>query len=204
MRPEPGSWYPVEEMAASSANSEPNVKGVAFRSVLTVLGELHGDAIVQKVYEDLGPEHGETLRYRVVQTGWYPISLYRALWASILKCTGNDYEVVRRIGAGAIRRDVTGVYRVIFKVLSPETVLGLSGKLFGNYYDTGTLTVVDKHHGSARAVYEGCKGFDRAMWDELIGSALELIAIGGGKNVRAKQEKGGGTTQGCVVLIEWD
>lgn len=191
-------------MASSASTTEPNVKGVAFRSVLAVLADQHGDAIVEKVLADAGPEVGETLRYRIVQTGWYPISLYRALWASILRCTGGDYDVVRRIGAGAIRRDVTGVYRMIFKVLSPETVLGLSGKLFGNYYDTGTLTVVDRKHGSARAVYEGCKGFDRAMWEELVGSALELIAIGGGKNVRVAIEKGGGSAPHCVAFIEWD
>jgi len=190
-------------MALAGATSEPNVKGVAFRSVLAVLGEQHGSEILEKVLEDVGPANAEMLRYRIVQTGWYPVSLYRAMWASILRCTGDDYEVVRRIGAGATRRDVTGVYRVFFRVLSPETVLSLSGKLFDNYYDTGKLTVVDRKHGSCRAVYEGCRGFDRAMWEELVGAAMEIIAIGGGKNARVAIEKGGGSQSFCTAFIEW-
>lgn len=184
--------------------SEPKVKGVAFRSVLAVATELFGEAKVEQALSTLSPDDGETIRYRVVQTGWYPIGLYRALWGALLGTIGGGYETARAIGAGAIRRDVTGVYRMVFKVLSPETVLSLSGRFFNYYYDTGKLEIRDRKHGAARAVYEGCSGFDRAMWEELVGSSLEMIRLGGGKNVRVNVERGGGDGSGCVMLVEWD
>lgn len=183
--------------------NEPKVKGVAFRSVLAVAGELYGEARVEQAIAAMSADDAENLRYRVVQTGWYPISLYRRMWAALLTGLGGGYDTARAIGAGAIRRDVTGVYRMIFKVLSPETVLSLSGRFFNNYYDTGTLAIRDQKHGSARAVYEGCTGFDRAMWEELVGSSLEMIRLGGGKNVRASIERGGDANH-CTMLVEWD
>ncbi len=187
----------------SAAQNEPKVKGVAFRSVLAVAVELHGEAKVEQAMASLAPEDAEALRYRVVHTGWYPISLYRKLWSALLTTLGGGYETARTIGAGALRRDVTGVYRMLFKVLSPETVLSLSGRFFNNYYDTGTLHIRDQKHGSARAVYEGCVGFDKAMWEELVGSSLEMIRIGGGKNVRATIERGGESAT-CTMLVEWE
>lgn len=187
----------------SAAPQEPKVKGVAFRSVLAAAGEIFGEARVQEAINGLSAEDAETIRYRVVQTGWYPISLYRRLWAAISATIGGGHDTARAIGAAAIRRDITGVYRMIFKVLSPETVMSISGRFFNNYYDTGTLQVRDQKHGSARTVYEGCIGFDRTMWEELVGSAVEMISLGGGKNVRVTIERGGDASY-CTMLVEWD
>ena len=114
------------------------MKGVAFRSVLAVLAELQGEATLDRMLGSLPPESAKMLRYSIVQTGWYPISLYREMWAAILDATGGSYDVARAIGAGAIRRDMTGVYRLVFKLLSPETLFSLGGKMFSKYYDTGT------------------------------------------------------------------
>ncbi len=185
-------------------SAEPKVKGVAFRSVLASLVEIGGEPVLERTLARLSNEEQDMLRYKIVQTGWYPISLYRTMWKAILAETGGGTEIVRKIGALAIRRDINGVYRMIFKVLSPETVFSLSGKLFNTYYDTGTLTIPEKHHGFARAVYEGCRGFDRTMWEELVGSGVELFTLAGGKNAKMTIVRGGQDGSGnCEMVAEW-
>lgn len=186
-----------------SETDEPKVKGVAFRSALAALDALHGEATTERAYAALAPSDAETIRYRIVQTGWYPISLYRALWAAIVAVCPRGIDDARALGAWSIRRDATGVYRFFFKVLSPETILAIGGRFFGQYYDTGKLEVTDQGHGRARVVYTGCKGFDRAIWEEVTGSSEEMIRLGGAKNVRVTVEKSSSDLSARTLRIEW-
>lgn len=180
------------------------MKGVAFRSVLAVLEELRGAPVVEAVIGQVTPEQAEMLRYTIVNTGWYPISLYRALWASILRETGEGHAIARTIGAAAIRRDIKGVYRVFFRALSAETAFALSSKLFPSYYDTGSVVVEERRKGHALAVYEGCVGFDRTMYEELAGSGEEIIRLAGAKEARMTIVRGGQDgNPSCEMVLEW-
>lgn len=179
------------------------VKGVAFRSVVAALRELRGDELVEQMLSAAPQRQADLLRYSLVQTGWYPIEDYRALWQLILQHAGEDYALVRAIGAAAIRRDVTGVYRLLFKVLSEETVIRLSSKLFSTYYDVGSLTPSDIRRGHARASYRGCAGWDKAMWEEVAGAGEELIRLAGGREPRAEIVRGGGDHTYCEIVTTW-
>lgn len=185
-------------------SSEPKVKGVAFRSVLAILAQLRGEPFVECVLRKMSTEQAHALRYTVVQTGWYPIALYRALWAAILWECPDGYTFVRTVGGAAIRRDVGGVYRVLFKVLSIDSLLTLSSKLFPYYYDTGSIRNERIAGDRIRSIYEGCVGFDRAMWEELAGSCAELIRMAGAKDVHVGIVRGGQDhSSACVMQIEW-
>jgi hypothetical protein len=171
--------------------------------VLSVGAELLGEETMGRVFASLPSDEREKLRYHVINTGWYPVSLYRTLLGAIMRTSGEGYELVRRIGAGAIRRDVTGVYRLVFKILSPETIFSVTGRFFNTYYDTGAIRVQGQHH-SARAVYEGCVGFDQAMWEELAGSGEELFRLAGGKDPKLTIVRGGQDGHAhCEMIGEW-
>jgi len=190
--------------SGAHATHDPKVKGVAFRSVLACLEQLRGAAFVEASMGRLAADQAHMLRYTIVQTGWYPIALYRALWAAIVSETPGDYELVRAIGGATIRRDVGGVYRVLFKVLSIETLITLSSKLFPYYYDTGRLSNERVSANCIRSTYEGCIGFDRIMWEELAGSSSELIEMAGGYDVKVTISRGGqDLSTMCVIQIDW-
>ncbi|MBC7171089.1 MAG: hypothetical protein H5U40_01605 [Polyangiaceae bacterium] len=198
------SKYPVSR-AKQPSSGEPNVKGVAFRSVLAVLQELRGEEGVEAVIESLPRDQAEMLRYTIVNTGWYPISIYRALWAAILRETGESYAIARAIGAASVRRDIKGVYRMLFRALSADTAFTLSSKLFSSYYDAGSVTVEERRKGQALAVYEGCVGFDRTMYEELAGSGEEILRLSGAKDVRMTIVRGGQDgNPACEMLLEWE
>lgn len=181
------------------------VKGVAFRSVLAALEELRGKAVVDRALASLSADDRSSIEFRVVNTGWYPIELYCTLLQAIATSSGEGESLVRSIGATALRRDVTGVYKVMFRVFSPESVLAISGKLFGFYYDTGSLSITERRHGYARSEYQRCKGFSRLMWIELLGSSEEMLTIAGAKNPRGRIVRGADDPDGaCVIEVSWE
>jgi hypothetical protein len=201
----PGEEGNLSRMLGSSTRREgdvePKVKGVAFRSVMAVVEDILGAGELERVLLSLPEDERETLESKVLHTGWYPISLYRALWRAIVETTECGDELVRAIGASAIRRDMTGVYRMVFRVFSPETVFSITTTLFGQYYDTGSVRVESAPYG-ARVIYEGCQGFDRTMWIELLGSGEELLRLAGAKDPRL-EIIGGGTGPSCEVEARW-
>lgn len=180
------------------------VKGVAFRSVLAALEELRSKSMVERVLGSLSSDDRSSIEFRVVNTGWYPIELYATLLDAIATVSGEGDSLVRAVGATALRRDVTGVYRVMFRVFSPENVLTISAKLFGFYYDTGSLAIVEKRQGYARSEYQRCKGFSRLMWVELLGSSEEMLSIAGARNAKGRIVRGGDDGDGaCVIEVAW-
>ena len=139
---------------------------------------------------------------RSVFEGWRAV--HSRYPSAILAASPEGYDIARTIGGAAIRRDVSGVYRVLFKVLSIDSLITLSAKLFPYYYDTGSLTNQRVSSGHIRSVYEGCVGFDRAMWEELAGSCNSLIQMAGGRSVRVSITRGGlDHSTACVISIEW-
>ncbi len=171
--------------------------------MLASLAELRGQAVADRVLGALSGEDRSAIEYRVVQTGWYPVELYRTLLDTIASETGEGDAMIRAIGAASIRRDVTGVYRVFFKILSPETVLSISGKLFSVYYDTGSLSITDAGPCFARSEYKGCRGFDRNMWVELEGSSESLLQLAGARNPKAKIVRSSDAESACTIEARW-
>ena len=196
-----GLYVNARAPSATSPTS-PRVKGVAFRSVLASLTELRGQPAVNRVLKALSDEDRSALEYRVVQTGWYPVELYRTLLDAIALEANDGDSVIRAIGGASIRRDVTGVYRAFFKILSPESVLTLSGRLFSVYYDTGSLSIAASGPGYARCEYQGCRGFDRHMWLELEGSSESLLQLAGARSPKARILRGG-DGEGCTIEARW-
>ncbi len=182
---------------------EPQVKGISFKSVMASLAELKGDAALDAALASLSPEQAEQLRYRVLATHWYPISLYRALFAAIVQTSAGGPELVKAIGRECTRRDLTGVHRFAFKILSPQTIFALSNRMFGSFYDTGKVETVDTRPGHARALFRGCHGFDRWMWTELVGSMDTLFEFAGAKHVRARYTEGGQDGPDADLVVLW-
>ncbi|MCC6215344.1 MAG: hypothetical protein IT376_10775 [Polyangiaceae bacterium] len=138
---------------------DPKVKGLAFRSVLKSLEALRGQAAVAAALGAMDPEVADAYRRNtILATGWYPIAWYREAFRAIVATTSP--ELPRAIGAEAIRADLDGVHKLMLRMLSPETVFSLSSKLFGKYYDTGSLRIAEGRNGFTRAEAGGCTGWD--------------------------------------------
>lgn len=172
--------------------SEPQVKGVAFRSVYASLGKLRGEkaqgAALEAVSEEL--RHGYTYR-SIVPGGWYRIELYKELLRGIRSATGESKELVYEIGRQCTRDDMSGIYAVIAKLISPQSLWSLSQRVFSSYYSVGTVKMSETRPGYSHAAWSNCQGFDENMWTEVLGSCVQLLEIGGAKDVRIRVLSGG-------------
>lgn len=152
------------------------------------------------------PPHLERgIRYgTIIAASWYPIAWYRDLFKAVATATGDGDRVVREIGREAARIDMTGVYKMAFKLLSPQAVFGLSSRLYSNYYDTGKVVIVESRAGFVQARWSGCTGFDRNLWLEVAASCEMYLELSGAKNVRTRILSGAGPEdEGMELQAHW-
>lgn len=181
----------------------PRVKGLAFRSVLKALAALRGDEAQERVLAALDEPRSRALRF-VVASSWYPIEDYVALWSALQRCTGSDPDFPRLIGRRCIEQDLRIVHKVALSALSVDTVLAISVRLFGNYYDTGSCRAHHAGSGMTRVEFSGCVGFSRDLWMELRGS-MECFAEQASKSPATSLLVSGGRDgdPSCVMDLKW-
>ena len=181
---------------------EPHVKGVSFRSVLQALEALRGGEVVKNCTSQLPSDLAEAFQYgTILASGWYSIQWYRALLDSARKAACSGEQFLYQIGRQCMLQDTTGVYRAVFNLLSPQTVIRVTPRLFNNYYDTGKCSIIEAKSGYAHARWIDCEQFDRNMWCEIFGGAEKLLELAGAKHVRTRILEGGGDGDATAELV---
>jgi hypothetical protein len=161
--------------------------------VETCFTELSGAAARRRADDLLPKELAEAFRYQtLLAAGWYPIESYKALFHGFRLVRNEGPELARQIGRLAARHDMAGVHKqIIAKVLSPQTLLGMSQRVFSTYYDTGKFSILESRAGFVHARATGCVGWDENMWSEILGSCESLLEIAGARHVRMRTLEGG-------------
>lgn len=156
--------------------------------------ELRGRPSFERALELMPASLRDAFRYQtLLAASWYPISWYRATFESFRSATGEGPSLPREIGKAAARHDMSGVHKqILAKLISPQSLLGMSQRVFNTYYDTGKPTVLESRKGFVHMTFEGCRGWDENMWSELGGSCESLLEIAGAKHVRIRLLSGGG------------
>lgn len=127
----------------------------------------------------------------IVSGGWYPIDWYKQLFRAIRESSGEGKELVHEIGRQCTRDDMAGIYSMLAKLISPQSLFSLGQRVFSNYYSVGKVEVVESRTGYTLARWTECQGFDENMWTEVLGSCVQLLEIGGAEYVRARILQGG-------------
>lgn len=168
--------------------AEPRVKGVAFRTIDSCFIELCGTGAHARAHGLMTSEVAQAYRYgTVLAASWYPISWYRDVLAAFRSAVNAGPELPRRIGRLAVQHDMKGAHkRLIAWLASPQTLLSLSQRVFSNYYDTGSVQIVESRNGFVRMRSSGCVDWDINMWSELAGSSEALLEIAGARQVQVR------------------
>jgi hypothetical protein len=172
---------------------EPKVKGVAFRTIDLCYTNLRGAEARDAARSAMPVELGDGFRYRtILAASWYPISWYRETFRAFRTATGDGPELARELGRLAAKHDMAGVHKqILAKLISPQSLLGMSQRVFNTYYDTGEFEILESRSGFVHARLWNCIGWDQNMWMELAGSCESLLGIAGAKNVRIRLLAGG-------------
>jgi hypothetical protein len=178
----------------------PKVKGLAFRSVLQAHAKLRGKDCLARVFGSLGPQLAKTLQSPLASC-WYPIESYAALWNAIQEVTGDDPNYPRLVGRRCVEQDLKLVHKLVLSTLNPATVIGITGRMFGTYYDTGSCSSTRTEARVVRVSFDGCLGFTSYMWTELCG-AIEAFATQASKNSVGVALVEGGRTGSATAIID--
>ncbi len=186
-------------------DAEIQIKGTPFLSVLSALQHWKGVEAANRVRQALPGEVGNAVRLgTLLVAGWYPVAWYRALYETILAQVGGGDETVRHLGRTSTELDAKGIYRLVFKILSPQAVFSQSAKLVNQYFSGVTLQVEELRDGHARARYVGFRGFNRVLWLELMASGERVMELAGAKALKSRVLKGGGDQDAELDLdITW-
>jgi hypothetical protein len=106
--------------------------------------------------------------------------------------TGAGPELSRQLGYESVKDDLSGVYRIFILVVSPQFLLARAPRLFGNYYDTGAMHVLEAEPGRGRARWSGCAGFDHGLWQDVLGGCEAALVAAGAQDLTLTVTAGGG------------
>jgi hypothetical protein len=175
-----------------AAADENQVKGVAFFGVLEALKDLRGAEVEAAVRAALPGEMGAALRLGTLLTsGWYPISWYRAFYATLVTVNGQGPGVVHELGRRSARRDVTGIYKLVFKVISVQTAFSQASRVARQYFKLGDMIIEPGDH-RATARYVGFTGFDANIWTDFAAGGEMVMELAGARDLAWKITSGGG------------
>ena len=180
-------------------------KGMAFRAFLATLERLRGADKVEETLAALPPEIGSALRLgEVVANGWYPVEWYRELHAAMNRaCNEVGFDLSRRIGFESTLADFKGIYRLLLRVVSSETLVKQAPRLFGIFFDGGEVAMLEVDKGFGVIEFTGWNGFDRAIWNDISGAVEGFLVARRAFDVRSRVLRGGGLDGTLRLECRW-
>jgi hypothetical protein len=180
-------------------------KGITFRSFLTTLERLRGADQVRATLSLVPAEIERAIRLgEIVVNGWYPIDWYRELHAAMNQaCSEPGLDLSRRIGRESAIADFRGIYRLLLRVVSSETLVAQAPRLFRMYYEGGEVEMIESDKGFGVLDFRGWQGFDRAMWADVVGGIEGVLVARRAVDVRPRVLRGGGSDGTLRVEYRW-
>lgn len=160
------------------------VKGTAIVASLRYLGERFGDDALAHVLQGLPRSDRLALEGAILASSWYPAALLlRFMQEAEWQLGSQQPELARHLGRASADYGLRTVYRIFFKLGSPEFIIARAASVFGSYWDTGKL--VQEEHGRGHAVFvlEGFEGA-AAFCARMLGWMERTLELAGAKQVR--------------------
>jgi hypothetical protein len=190
-------------MQNSETVPEPQAKGINFKSFLGSVRRVLGPAIIPQLMKNLPPEVAEKVqRDAYIVGGWYPLSEFRLLHVAAQKASGRGIELSREIARDAAHDDFRGIYKVLTFVLTPEFLIKRTPSIWSRYYDTGKVNM-EARSKFAHAQFTECTGWDRVLWQDVIGGCQGVLEVCGAREVKMSVVSGGGDEDHLSLTAEW-
>jgi hypothetical protein len=127
-----------------------NVKGTAVVAALRYLRERFGESGLAAVIAQLEPSERTDLETGGLTSAWYPVSLLLRIMRTAESLFGSEERYIyRQMGRASADYAITTIYKIFFKVGSPQFVIARGSSVFSRYYSQGRLEIVETRHGHA-------------------------------------------------------
>jgi uncharacterized protein (TIGR02265 family) len=162
------------------------IKGMALTTTTSFVEEEFGKPAKEEWLESLDNETQHAYRFALA-TSWYSMDLYwkGGMAACQRFAPGRIAETMRKWGAHTARSQLTGIYRLLLKLGSPNKMLSSAPRMWGTFNSEGTISVPVNEKGSAVLRLEGLSLHDPLFGESLAGWMEEAIRLSGAKRVAA-------------------
>jgi hypothetical protein len=158
------------------------------QSSLQYVREKFGDASLARIVAAL-PESDRRSLESVLASSWYDVDTFRRFMVETERqLAAREPDVVRRMGRFSCDQGITTVYRIFFKLGSPEFIIGRAARVFSSYYDTGELRIVESGPGRAVGELVGFEGGAPQFCERIFGWMQQTLERAGARNLRAKHD----------------
>jgi hypothetical protein len=183
-------------------NETPRAKGASILGMIESLRRARGTDAVNALYSELPIELQEKLKYRgIVQSGWYPLDWLLKVLAAIKKITGGKREILRELANMTLKEALTkGVYKYARLIMSRKSILKRAPFFFNSYIYNAVMKITEVTNTGGRLQCSNCKGFNKDMWEAVIGSVQAVIEVHNGRIHSVAVHTGGGDGDDMIDL----
>jgi len=165
---------------STSEFARPMMKGIGFANVHHYVVERYGGDAWQNVLSTLPSERRELVE-SAIAVGWYDVKDFSALLRAVDGvCGRGDLKLLREVGAAEADQDLNRVLRMFLRVLTPNQIFKVEGRLWSHFQSHGRWNSVKVDGGVDATLLQW--DVDEALCEELAGYLVRLVEFTGGKS----------------------
>ena len=187
----------------------PNVKGSTLQPRIKYAKDHDTGGKWQALMDGLSPETRALIEKGIMINQWYPLTAYAELSRVIDRIYGaGDRKLIWTLGRYSADEALHGIYKMFYKVSSPDWVIKMAATVWKQYYDTGRVSIELEPVPKGRSLVMTVTDFDTPspeLWLSIGGWLHRTIELSGGKNVRVEM-LGAGPASGprAQYRVAWD
>lgn len=158
-------------------------KGVSFINLRAFVEGRWGKPGWDALMERMSPHDRQQVESSTA-IGWYPLALWARLVHELDDVHGaGDNALVVQLGRYEAERDITIIYRAMFRLLNPATIIEKTTEYWKKFHDTGRWEMkrISDKEIEGRLYEWGI--VDYALCRELVGYLSRALELVGAKNV---------------------
>jgi hypothetical protein len=162
------------------------IKGSALISVQRYVHEHFGEDEWRALLAALPPGESRPIEGGILVSAWYPFALFiRILQAAEALLGARVPRLQREMGRASAEYGLTTLYKIFFKVGSPQFIITRAARVWHSYYSSGEMTVRMSEDGHVVMELGGFEEPARELCERLPGFFERTLELSGVRAVRS-------------------
>jgi hypothetical protein len=184
---------------------EAEMKGSAFHAMVVGLRAVAGEEKWARVLAGLSPDARLWCTRDILSTEWVPIRIpqelrRKAFELAFHKQLPKSFEA----GVAAFREQNSRIFRIAFRLLSKEFVMGKLAMVWhGSYKNHGTVSLVSSSPKHAEIAFADVPSGSQLYWTTKAGVLFAAAETVGGRDIQSRVLSMTPDFRGAVIRADW-
>lgn len=163
------------------------IKGIALKSTINYIKLKLKEEGFLKFKKELSADAQSIFGTPILSSNWYDVNLLVEIMSKVPEILKREpKEVWWEMGRYSCEDGLNTVYKIFYKLGSPEFIIKRAGQVFNNYYSQGNFFVVSHSLSSAQVQIKDFPIPHPCICTRISGWMERAIELSGGKNVLVK------------------